>query len=189
MKCSIKMRFILIFTVCQSTHFFTCRFSQYTNGSLYYIVKKNLRRVLIKKRTLRGMILKFWSWWDISVTGDDTSLKIVPHYNIFFIYTLLWHVLCNLKERPEIYPKTVMPSMHWPIKQIVHVGDAVILTSAVSAFRFYGCSIITRMPICSQDMVNFLYDLGFLGPWMYGYATVSYNRILTTWCFGRPLLP
>ena len=27
-------------------------------------------------------------------------------------------------------------------------------------------------------MTNFLYDLGFLGPWMYGYATVSYNQIV-----------
>ena len=27
-------------------------------------------------------------------------------------------------------------------------------------------------------MVKFLYDLGFLGPEMYGYATVSYNQIL-----------
>ena len=26
-------------------------------------------------------------------------------------------------------------------------------------------------------MANFLYDLGFLGPLMYGYATVSYNQI------------
>ena len=27
-------------------------------------------------------------------------------------------------------------------------------------------------------MATFLYDLGFLGPWMYGYATVSYTQIL-----------
>ena len=27
-------------------------------------------------------------------------------------------------------------------------------------------------------MANFLYEMGFLGPWMYGYATVSYNQIL-----------
>ena len=38
--------------------------------------------------------------------------------------------------------------------------------------------MITRNPICSEDMANFLYDLDFLGPWMYGYATVSYNQIL-----------
>ena len=127
---------------------------------------------------LRGMILKFWSWCDISVTSNATCLKIVPHNNIFFVCTLLWHVLCNLKERLEIYPKTVMPSMHWPIKQTVHVRDVKILTSAVSAFRLYGCSMIIRKPICSEDMANFLYDLGFLGPWMYGYATVSYYQIL-----------
>ena len=27
-------------------------------------------------------------------------------------------------------------------------------------------------------MANFLYDMGFLGPWMDGYATGSYNQIL-----------
>ena len=27
-------------------------------------------------------------------------------------------------------------------------------------------------------MVSFLYDLGFLDPLMYGYATVSYNQIV-----------
>ena len=27
-------------------------------------------------------------------------------------------------------------------------------------------------------MANFLYDLGFLGPLIYGYANVSYNKIL-----------
>ena len=127
---------------------------------------------------IRGMILKFWSWCDISVTCDATCLKIESYSNIFFSYTLFWHVICNLKERPEISPKTIMPSMHWPIKQTVHVRDATILTSAVSAFRFNGCSMIIRQPICSEDMVNFLNDLGFLGPWVYGYATVIYNHIL-----------
>ena len=112
---------------------------------------------------IRGMILKFWSWCDISVTCNATCLKIVPHDNIFFVYTLLWHVLFNLKEQPEIYHKTVMPSMHWPIKQTVHVRDATILTSAISAFRFYGCSMIIPKPICSEEGANFLYDLGFLG--------------------------
>ena len=38
-------------------------------------------------------------------------------------------------------------------------------------------------------MANFLYDLRFLGPLMYGYATVSYNQILTTWRFDQPKLP
>ena len=132
--------------------------------------------VLLSTQNILGMIWKFWSWCDISVTCDATCLKIVPHNTIFFVYTLLWHVLCNLKERPEIYPKTVMPSMHWPINQTVHVRDATILTSAVSAFCFYGCVMIIRKPICSEKMANFLYDLGFLGRWMYGYATVSLTK-------------
>ena len=126
---------------------------------------------------LRGMILKFWSWCYISVTFDATCLKIVQHNNILFIYTLFWHVWYKLMERPKIYTKTNMPSMQWAIKQTVHVRDATILTSAVSAFRFYGCLMIIRKPICSEDMANFLYDLDFLGPWMYGFATVSYNQI------------
>ena len=71
-----------------------------------------------------------------------------------------------------------MPSMHRTIKQTVHVRDATILTSAVSTFRFYGCSMIICKPICSEDMAKFLYDLSFLGPSMYGYATVSYDQIL-----------
>ena len=32
--------------------------------------------------------------------------------------------------------------------------------------------------MCYEDMANFLYDLSFLGPWIYGYAPVSYNQIL-----------
>ena len=31
------------------------------------------------KIDLRGMILKFWSRYDISVASDATSLKIVPN--------------------------------------------------------------------------------------------------------------
>ena len=70
-----------------------------------------------------------------------------------------------------------MPSMHWPIKQTVHVRDSIILTSAVSALRFYDCSMIFRKSICSEDMANFLYDLVFLGLECMT-ATVSYNQIL-----------
>ena len=32
--------------------------------------------------------------------------------------------------------------------------------------------------ICPVNMVKFLYDLEFLDPQMYGYATSSYNQIL-----------
>ena len=44
--------------------------------------------------------------------------------------------------------------------------------------------------ICPVYMVKFLYDLGFLGPKMYGYATVSYNQMLdqgAQWLIGRVL--
>ena len=34
-----------------------------------------------------------------------------------------------------------------------------------------------RKPICPVHMANFLRDLGFLGPRMYGYATVSFIQI------------
>ena len=124
------------------------------------------------------MILKFWSWCDISVTSNATWLKIVPNANTFLVYTPLWQVLCNLKERPEIYPETAIPSMHWPIKQTVHIRYLTIQTRAGSALRFHGCSMFIRKPICPVNMANFLYDLGFLGPWIYGYATVSNNQIL-----------
>ena len=38
--------------------------------------------------------------------------------------------------------------------------------------------MIIRKAICYEYMANFPYDLGCLGPLMYGYATVSYNQIL-----------
>ena len=97
-----------------------------------FCVMKTLIKIAIyncghsKYGYLRGMILKFWSWCDISVTSNATCLKIVQTNNIFFVYTLLWHVWCNSKEWPETCPKTAMPSMHWPIKQIVHVWDVTI---------------------------------------------------------------
>ena len=40
------------------------------------------------------------------------------------------------------------------------------------------CSMFIRQPLCSEDMANFPYDLGFLGPLMYAYASVSYNQTL-----------
>ena len=69
----------------------------------------------------------------------------------------------------------------------MHVRDATVLTSVVSAFCVYGCSIIIPKPIYSEDMANFLYVLGFLGLCMYGYTTVSYNQILNLLKF-RPTL-
>ena len=127
---------------------------------------------------LRGMIQKFWVWRDISVTRDATCLKIAPNTNAFFVYISLWLILCHLKERPGIYPKTAISSMHWPVKQARHIRYLTIHTRAVSAIRFHGCWMFIRTPICPVNMANFLYDLGFLGPWMYGYATNSYNQIL-----------
>ena len=47
--------------------------------------------------------------------------------------------------------------------------------------------MVIRNPICSEDISNFLYDFGFLGPWMYGNATVSFNQILDHLKF-RPAL-
>ena len=76
--------------------------------------------------TVRGMILKFWSWRDISVTSKATCLKIVLNNNIFFVYTPLYQALCNFNERPENDPKTAIPSMHWPIKQTVHIRDLTV---------------------------------------------------------------
>ena len=51
---------------------------------------------------IRDMIQKFWSLRDISVASNATWLEIVPNNNIFFVYTPLWRVLYNLKERPGI---------------------------------------------------------------------------------------
>ena len=56
--------------------------------------------------------------------------------------------------------------------------DLTIQSRAVSAIRVYGCTMFIPKSMCAVYMANFLYDLGFLGPWMYGYATVSYNQIL-----------
>ena len=121
----------------------------------------------------------FQSLWEpCSVTSNATCLKIVPNANTFFVYTTLWQVLLNSKERPEIYPETAILSMQWHIKQTVHIRDLTIQTRTVSAIRFHGCSMLIRKPICPVNMANFLYDLGFLCPWMHGYAAVSFNQIL-----------
>ena len=37
-------------------------------------------------------------------------------------------------------------------------------TRAVSVIRFYGSSMFIHEPICPVQMVNVLYDLGFLDP-------------------------
>ena len=131
------------------------------------------------------MILKFWSWRDISVTNNARCLKIAPNTNTFFVYTLLGQVLYNSKKQPEIDPETAIPSMHWPIKQTRLIRDLTIQTRAVSAIRFHGWSMLIRKPMCPVNIANFLYDLGFLAPWMYGYATVSYNKILEHLKFWR----
>ena len=76
---------------------------------------------------------------------------------------------------------TFVSSYAWhvtPIKQTVHIRDLTIQTRAVSAICFHCCSMFIRKTICPVHMANFLYDLGFLGRCMYGYATVSYNQIL-----------
>ena len=115
-------------------------------------------RIKSPRENVRGMILKFWSWRDISATSNATCLNIVPNNSIVFVYTPLWQVLCNLKERPEIYPETAIPSMHWLIKQTVHIRDLTILTRAVSATRFYGCSMFIRKSICPVHMAKFVGD-------------------------------
>ena len=65
--------------------------------------------------------------------------------------------------------------MYWPIKQSVPIRNLTIKTRAVSAFRFYGCSMFICKPIFPD--VYIWRTLGFLGPWLYGFATVSYNQI------------
>ena len=44
------------------------------------------------KQEIRGIILKFWSWHDISVTSNATCLKIKPNNNVLFVDTPLWNV-------------------------------------------------------------------------------------------------
>ena len=68
--------------------------------------------------------------------------------------------------------------MHWLTKQTEHIRDITIQTKAVSAIRFHGCSMFIPKPVFPVHLANFLYDLGFRGPWMYGYTTVSYFQIL-----------
>ena len=92
----------------------------------------------------RVMFQKFWSWCDISVTNNATCLKTVTNKDISFcLYTALTSFM-NFKERQDIYPKTALPSMHWPIKQTVHITYLTIQTRVVSAIRFHGCSMFIR---------------------------------------------
>ena len=121
---------------------------------------------------------KFRSWNVTRKCNMQHALKFYNNNNILFVYTMLYQVLCYLNEWTVIYPEIAIHLMHWPIKQSVHIRDLTIKTRAVSAIRFYGVSMFIPGPICPVHMSNFLYDLGFLGPWMYCYANVSYNQIL-----------
>ena len=118
----------------------------------------------VEKSYVRGVILKFWSWRDISVTSNATCLKIVSNNNMFFAHTPLWQVLSSLKEWPKNDPKTAIPSMHWPIRHTVHIRALTIEARAVAAIHIYGCVMFIQKSIFPLCMVKFLYDLGFLGP-------------------------
>ena len=62
-------------------------------------------------------------------------------------------------------------------------GEAQTPGLSVSSQALYHWS--TALPqTCPVNMANFLYHLGFLGPWMYGYATVSYYQIMDHLKFG-----
>ena len=50
-------------------------------------------------------------------------------------------------------------------------------TITVSAILFRGCQMFIRKPICHVHGVNFLYDLGFLGPRTYGYMQLNSGRL------------
>ena len=59
--------------------------------------------------TLRGMILNFWSWCDISVTSNRTCRKSVHDTNISFVYTLLWQFYGILRGDWKSSPKQPYP--------------------------------------------------------------------------------
>ena len=162
--------------------------TSFTNNLISYM-KKCLMLIwtISVSLNIRGMILKFWSRHDISVTSNATCLKIVPNTKTFFAYTPQWRVLCDSKERQEIYPETAIPSMHWHIKQMVHIRDLTIHTRAVSAIRFHGCSMLISKPICPVNMANFLYDLGFLA--CMAMQLSAKIKFWTTWSFDQPSLP
>ena len=124
---------------------------------------------------IRGMMIKIWFWCNISVTSSATCLKIVPNNNILFVYTLLWHVVCNLKERLDIYPKT---AMH--LNALTYQVDYACLRHHNLDKSSLSISFLWLLSVHSLANMfwrygQFLYDLSFLGPLMYGYATVSYN--------------
>ena len=126
---------------------------------------------------IRGMILKFWSWCDISVTCNATCLKIV-----YIIYSLSIH--CS-----DMFYVTWIEGATENLSQSSHAlnaltyqedcacKDATLLTSAGSAF----CFMAAKWTSVSQYVLKFgelSIWFGFLSPWMYGSETVSYNQNL-----------
>ena len=73
-------------------------FSYFSTKTYFVGTQKNRlnETVLLSTQNIRGMILKFWSWCDISATSDATYLKILPNNNIFFVYICLYTALTCL---------------------------------------------------------------------------------------------
>ena len=118
---------------------------------------------------IRGMILKFWSWRDISVTSNNaTCLKIVQNTNTFFcifVYTggggggggntaltsffVTW--TCWRSDRKYI-PKQ-------PYSQCTDPYQARFTKNVFMAAQ---CSSVSQYVLYIK--ATFLCDLGFLGP-------------------------
>ena len=97
---------------------------------------------------------------------------------IYFLSIHRSDKLSNLKEQPENIPQ----NSH-TLNALTYQADCAHkrphnLDKSSHSNSFYGCAMFIQESICPVYMVKFLYDLGFLGPWMYGYATVSYIQIL-----------
>ena len=149
---------------------------------------KNPQWVDLKKKETKiwGMILKFWSWCDISVTSDATCLKIVPHNNIFFVYTPcsdMYYVTWR-SDRKSI------PNSH-ALNALAYQADGAccrhqnLYKSSISISFLWLLNAHSSASM-SENMANLPYILGFIGPLMYGYATVI--KLWTTWNYDRLLL-
>ena len=73
--------------------------------------------------------------WSPAGKGLTSWLLLVMFIVLRYFLGHVWHlsvsfpdlsIFLTLKERPEIFAKTAMPQMHWPIKQTVHIRNLTI---------------------------------------------------------------
>ena len=133
---------------------------------------------LLHFMAIRGMILKFWSWCNIPVTSETTCLKIF--YQII-ISSLSIHCSdmfdVTWRSDRKYIPKQPCPQCTDISSRLCMLETSQFRQEQPHHFDFLAtqCSSVRQYAL---KIWRTFYDLSFLDPWIYGYATVSYNQIL-----------